>query len=364
MTLVNPNIVHKNSIEDVLISTPIYLLKTKLSINEFNIFIQNNEEKIGNQLYKRKGDYYYLITIPSIIKKTETDAVAHLNINDFYQKKTNNDYEIKDFYIPIQVELELNNIYKNQYTIDINLRKNLKGIHVFSHILNIDIHNYFFYRKIHDHVPGIMLMETMRQATYYFCYTQLQIQLGDVSISISNMFLEFFSYFDSAYPIELFIIPTNSNYNLKPKHIDFTGYFYQNCYFKSKMRLQGGVMKMPIFQRLRNTKTPPSHDFKLSKKTDNTITLYNEKQEHLSAKLIQFKSESLLVEIEKNLSNDFKITQCSLPCLENKILLVKNFTDISENTILISLKDNKENHNLITKLIKYYSYQINKLSSI
>lgn len=130
-----------------------------------------------------------------------------------------------------------------------------------SYMVRNDTKNYFFYRKVHEHVPGLMLIEIARQAMYHYFYSFNGYARGDVSVSISSLNVIFSSYVESAYEVEVVVSDAEELARDKPRFVDMLASFYQNSRLVAKVRLRGGVMKIPLFRRMRVLNFPDHHWF-------------------------------------------------------------------------------------------------------
>lgn len=152
-------------------------------------------------------------------------------------------------------------------------------------VLN-DTKNYFFYRKPHEHVPGLMLIETARQAMYHYFYSFSGYERGDVSISITNLHVSFFTYIESVYDVEVLVMQTEGLARSKPRFVDKTARFYQNGRLVARVRLEGGAMKMNLFRRMRTLNFPENHWFIPSKRISSHLLIGIEGDLPVQAKLV------------------------------------------------------------------------------
>lgn len=66
--------------------------------------------------------------------------------------------------------------------------------------------HYYFYKKDHEHIPGVMSIEVARQAGYAYFYPYKEgFDKGEITISLSKMNMEFFDYAQSNYPIRVMV---------------------------------------------------------------------------------------------------------------------------------------------------------------
>lgn len=125
-----------------------------------------------------------------------------------------------------------------------------------------DLQNYFFYRKHHEHVPGIMLIEVARQAIYAQTYLASSHRRGEVTLSIKTLNCTFKDYVDSNYPVTV-VVDTHD----VPEDVDNTVFerrtarFYQRGRIVAEIDIVGAPIKMNLFKRLRAVKPQPGDWF-------------------------------------------------------------------------------------------------------
>lgn len=125
-----------------------------------------------------------------------------------------------------------------------------------------DAAHYYFYRKMHEHVPGVMFMEAARQAVYYHLYHQTGHQCGDVTLTLDEMNSKFFAYAELMYPIEVVLDDMGcAEYGSKPKYIDYRVSFYQNQRLLAIIDSRGAVINLNRFKSIRNIDIPKSEWF-------------------------------------------------------------------------------------------------------
>ncbi|TMP39176.1 hypothetical protein CWB96_13865 [Pseudoalteromonas citrea] len=117
-----------------------------------------------------------------------------------------------------------------------------------------DADHYFFYRKPHEHVPGIMLLEAARQAIYYQLYTHSDHELGKVTVSLSELKATFFNYAELMYPIEVVIDDLTATDTLKPKEVLYSVSFCQRGRVLARVDSLAPVIALKRFQLARNAR--------------------------------------------------------------------------------------------------------------
>lgn len=112
--------------------------------------------------------------------------------------------------------------------------------------------HYFFYRKPHEHVPGIMLLEAARQAIYYQLYTHSKHALGKVTVSLSELKAKFHAYAELMYPIEIVIDNLTGTDDLQPREVRYSSSFYQRGALIARIDSVAPVIALEKFTLARN----------------------------------------------------------------------------------------------------------------
>jgi hypothetical protein len=116
-----------------------------------------------------------------------------------------------------------------------------------------DASHYFFYRKTHDHVPGIMLIEAQRQAIYHHLYSNYSWVLGQVSVSLNSLQAVFYDYANLMYPIEIVVDDLAAVPSQKPRKFCFRVSFYQKAKMVAAIDSDATVIPIDNYKRIRNT---------------------------------------------------------------------------------------------------------------
>ena len=284
---ITPQLVHKNSIDDVLVEgfEPILpaMIEKKL-IDSLKALISESDLHLINSLYKEEAEVYHLRHIPYFIDDSNIIEISKYDfeVKDFYELQ-GSVWILKESIIPISsqeilslitLQSSLGNSYKECHKKVISILCENAGIPIINNykVLN-DTEHYFFYRKSHEHVPGLMLIEIARQAMYHYVYSNTGHKFRTVSISMSNLNVDFNLYCDSVYELELVVTQTQNIARKTPKLIDKTAYFYQRGKKVATIRLEGGVMNMKTFKRFRYTSYPKLHWFKFSDRISSEVVL-------------------------------------------------------------------------------------------
>lgn len=112
--------------------------------------------------------------------------------------------------------------------------------------------HYFFYRKPHEHVPGIMLLEAARQAIYYQLYTYSKHALGKVTVSLRELNAKFFAYAELMYPIEIVIDDLSGTDDPLPQQVRYASSFYQRGALIARIDSVAPVIGLEKFKLARN----------------------------------------------------------------------------------------------------------------
>lgn len=189
-------------------------------------------------------------------------------------------------------------------------RLNTPKAPVFSYLARNDTTNYYFYRKMHEHMPGTMLIEMARQAFYHYVYSETGHLRGNVAISMTDLNAKFINYVESAYAVEILTYQSDMMLRTLPRIADKTISFYQNGHKAAQIRIKGPVIKNPLFKRLRTLHIPRSHWFTLSPCVSHHVLLRNEHDECLQAVLNQISTSG--IRLDANSIADVECTSAML----------------------------------------------------
>ena len=307
---ITPKILHKDCTEDVLLKNFDLILPALIGPEEtvaLKSGLAFDEIGLLNKAYRSLGDQLFLRAAPTHIPLDAVESADsfQFDLSQFYEN-TGLEWRITSSTLPSNIAQyfarfsEADNLSTEQRMrlatlMATRIENGICPINRYD-VLN-DTTNYFFYRKSHEHVPGLMLIEIARQAMYHYFYNHSGYARGDVSISISSLEVEFSSYVESAYDLEVVVTQTQMQARKQPRFVDKTASFYQNGRLVSRVRLQGGAMKMKLFKRMRTLKFPSGHWFLPSARvqssafvTDVTGALQNVRIEALSMSAVRLAS--------------------------------------------------------------------------
>ncbi|MGE8061126.1 AfsA-related hotdog domain-containing protein [Pseudomonas sp. NPDC089547] len=126
------------------------------------------------------------------------------------------------------------------------------GNHSSSYQLINDADHYYFYRKSHEHVPGVMLIEAQRQAVYHHLYHTTAHVRGEVTVSWNQVNANFLSHAELMYPIELVVDDLQAELSSRPRKVHYRVAFYQRGYLLGTIDTLASVIELRRFERLRN----------------------------------------------------------------------------------------------------------------
>ncbi|MGQ0597148.1 AfsA-related hotdog domain-containing protein [Aquabacterium sp.] len=132
-----------------------------------------------------------------------------------------------------------------------------------------DTKNYFFYRKHHEHVPGIMLMEVARQAMYAHFYQCRAHRREDITLSIDSFRMAYLNFTESNYPVRIMVEDISpaadaDDTTKDERSIQRGGSratFYQRNKPVATAEISATLVKVNLFKRLRRCTTDKSHRF-------------------------------------------------------------------------------------------------------
>jgi len=351
-----PSVLHKDSMDDVLIQDANFILpawiEAQVASKILDTFSQEKKKKF-NSAYRKVDNVYVLSGIPYKLPAESVHDLMGFKFDpaSFYQEEGDS-YVLKARFIPRSVHCFLARCFKWENVsslapLFLSVFEDLKTSKVFDltccntyNILNTT-DNYFFYRKSHEHVPGLMLIEVARQAMYHYFYSYSGYAKGDVSISMTSLDVDFLNYTESAYAVEILTSCTNQLAMDRPRHIDFTATFYQNGRVVGSVRLTGGVMKLKLFQRLRSIPFPDDDWFSFSSRIKRECIIQDDSGQSIHVNLSQISMRGLkVIENGESLSLT-KAPQQALLYVEGmgivKFDLSGSFAALSDDSVFIEL---------------------------
>ncbi|WP_338639773.1 AfsA-related hotdog domain-containing protein [Burkholderia pyrrocinia] len=273
---ITPDIVHKDSVHAVLIAgenhiIPVWIEEAQCVTLEEHWSVDDIDR--FNAIYRKEDGFFVLKGVPLYLSRgvVESGKDFDLDLSEYYALDAGR-YRIDARYLPRSVETCLRRRFfpavvpPGEQAIAhiarlLTRSPDWNAAPMSSYRMVNDTENYFFYRKPHEHVPGLMLIEVARQSMYHYLYNFSGYERGDVSISMSRLDVRFVSYVESAYDVEVLVTQTEGVTRIKPRFIDKTASFYQNGRLVAQVHLVGGAMKVDVFRRMRVLNVPESHWF-------------------------------------------------------------------------------------------------------
>ncbi|CDH30865.1 AfsA-related hotdog domain-containing protein [Xenorhabdus bovienii] len=246
--MISPALLHKNSIDDVLIMNPRIVIPSKF-VSETPNTQHKMVQKI-NSLYFRDSNNNNIFQFPptisiatgipfsSVMEKEENIGVPYQVLKNVLNEKP-----IKFTQEELIEDNEIIEIFLNHHKIT-------KRTTSLTFINNAN--HYFFYRKPHEHVPGIMFLEAARQSIYYQLYTFSEHILGEVTVSLSELNAKFYSYGELMYPIEIVVDDLTEEYGRLPKKVTYLISFYQRGLLIAQIKTSAPIVPLEKFQVARN----------------------------------------------------------------------------------------------------------------
>jgi hypothetical protein len=293
----DPYILHKESHDDVLLSYCRGALPARIRANALSVLEPAAADFVLAH-YKRRSDlqssntaerdaYYYNTSVPALITKQEVkdgllDEGSQQILSNCYRKTDDGFLLCADYLSEIDEMQLLRKLRRTQQWIHESDRCRLSGIIESAGILENnpkilyatvynDLNNYFFYRKHHEHVPGMMTIEAARQAMYAHAYRYSGLKRGDVSISMKSLSIEFQAYTNANYPVRVVM---DDGPNTKPqKWLHKRAQFFQMGQLLAKFEFTGPPIPMENFKKKRHVPVDPGHRFQPVKNILRTLCL-------------------------------------------------------------------------------------------
>ncbi|HHR5860539.1 TPA: AfsA-related hotdog domain-containing protein [Providencia alcalifaciens] len=368
-------LVHKSHDEDVIIYNTRNQLPSWLPINILtDKELLDNDLKIINETYKVCNNRLVLRTLPETLSLTDNIINNIPNITDYYKKTLGNQLELKEVFIPEYIEsilseelassIFISNEKRNKiFTVVEKLSKAYNNEAMYFTLFN-DTKNYFFYRKHHEHVPGLMLIEAARQAMYIQFYKFSGYKLGDVSISITSLDSKFPHYTESSYPVDILVYDNNNGIKNNIRKVDKIANFYQNNKLIASIQLQGEVIKLPVFKRIRNINIDDSHWFKPLKGISDEILIYSKIGNHFIGHLEYLSMTAFQVKVldrnflsEKNELIYIYIYVKNFGVIHFPIKSIENIKSCDDHILRVNLSELRSDSKFkLREIIKQFSY--------
>ncbi len=273
---VEARLVHKEHLDDVLISNFRGELPTRFQSEVLSLeWLTATQRALLDQHYlpvRGTKGLFVRQSVPSVLPKAALRDEALRFVGDYY-KDVSGELVLNAKYIREEHEVVLmNHFIAQERRITAYQRHELSSVtdlmpcderpsRYYMNMIN-DLSNYFFYRKHHEHVPGIMLLEVARQAIYAQTYRTSSFKRGEVTLTIKKINCEFEGYTDANYPVVVCVETTTSDDEYRDTGLERrTARFYQSGRFMAMVDIVGVPIKMKIFKRLRTVKPNPLHWF-------------------------------------------------------------------------------------------------------
>lgn len=250
MTIIPPKLLHKSIVDDVLLTNPRKVIPSFFISAE----LQNEKAKvceaIDNLYYfdEFHGNVFRCPSNDRNVTGLPFSAVIEKNINIFPRA------------VPHQVIEKFCDTEEPSFTTVATIDDDITSFLMLHKLRNRSTsfsfvntgEHYFFYKKPHEHVPEIMLLEAARQAIYYQLYTYSGHELGKVTVSLSELNAKFYSYGELMYPIEVIIDDITEGEDEYPKEVHHSVSFYQRGALIAQIDSLAPVISLNRFKMARN----------------------------------------------------------------------------------------------------------------
>jgi len=254
MNIIPPHLLHKGSEDDVLVSNPRRALPLFMYQSDLEILIDNFPSSIMTQCYSSSAKRRKFNILADAQKKCRIgcNLVDNCVDGDEWDSLRALPYQIAEPVIISQKQKighrDLSVGYELKKTFDL-----LPSLHRASSLKFINLaDHYFFYRKMHEHVPGTMFIEAARQAVYYHIYDSTEYERGEITVNLDELNAKYFAYAELMYPIELVVDDLGHLDKLKPGKLFYRVSFYQRGVIFAIVDTKASVIGMKFFNKIRN----------------------------------------------------------------------------------------------------------------
>lgn len=250
-TIISPKLLHKNSADDVLLTNPRKLVTSKFTSTASQDYSNDVIAGLGKLYQSNDQNKNTLQFVP------DRGTVTGMPFTTVMDKEEDESIPTVPHQVLAEISKQLpsdvaNNLLFDDDTIEAFLKhhKIVRRSTSFTFINRAD--HYFFYRKPHEHVPGIMLIEAARQAIYYQLYTYSGYDLGDVTVSLSELNAKFYAYGELMHPIEVVVDDLTKGDEHFPREVYYSVSFYQRGSLISQINSLAPVIPLNRFKLARN----------------------------------------------------------------------------------------------------------------
>lgn len=289
------NTLHKESPEDVLLCYAHGSMPARLRSSDLQKLSEGDQRYLASY-YELRSDldgadsdpYHYCTSVPARLSGDEAVALQASEdgrrILEQNYRKVGDDYVVNVDFVPEmdeifmlcalnQAERWIHDVERGSITTILEAagvpENNPRVLYVSFYN---DLNNYFFYKKHHEHVPGMMTIEAARQTVYAHFYRYSGVKRGEVTISIANLSIDFYAYTNSNYPVRLVVEDADPTMNPQ-KWLHKRTTFYQNGIKIAKFELTGPVIALAKFKKKRIVPITEAHDFEPVKNILRTLYL-------------------------------------------------------------------------------------------
>ncbi|MCJ8507155.1 hypothetical protein MUU53_04435 [Rhizobium lemnae] len=236
---IQPKLLHKSSTDDVLLANPRPAVPAFLSAG------RTSDDEIST-LYDLNADGDHVMTFPDGANAAGSEFLAQLSVSPNARRRG----------VPYQIlDEHLSHCFApsdaGQAIAGFLDRYEIRRPSTSLQFVNTADH-YFFYKKPHEHVPGIMLLEAARQSIYYQLYTYSKHALGNVTVSLSELQAKFHAYAELMYPIEIVVDDLTEGDDPAPRKVHYLTSFFQRGRLIAEIASWAPVIALDRFQRARN----------------------------------------------------------------------------------------------------------------
>lgn len=328
-------LLHKGDQRDVLINNVRRALPRTIEKDFFENQICKEISGENEQLLKK----YYILD--SQLTKSECYVLNSVPIfmaeEEFEGSTTGLSRKDKEFLLPFYVNRDGGYILNTKYItendesqiiwllerkdlkIDDYTRTVLSGIlekyssldfppYYYSNMYN-DTKHYYFYQKGHEHIPGVMLIEVLRQMAYAYFYCYHGFVKGKLTISWESLDITFPNYAQSNYPVKVML----ENVSEGPSTFEDVGVERLACkisMFQNFKAVGVGITKSPaikldVFKTIRTSGQDEEHfRFVPIKKFSKTVLLTDKENEtRYECELLDVSSKGLGLKVKKTIEN-------------------------------------------------------------
>ena len=250
-------------------------------------------EEIADNLAVQDQAFFFLLYEPVC---NETKLRLFRDISEEEEKHVLKVLGLKEFEISEDMKYEISSVFEEHEEI-------AKNNIVYSKMF-VNINHRFFFEHSNDHVPGFMLIEAFRQFCVAVNHVYGKVPLKDAQLVLECLDSKFFKYVELSLPVTLKGIVKESRWNKKGylSFLDFETEVIQGSSILARLRIYGKIISKGVFARMRRIESERLqrvYRYKLTTELSTSFELVGiSSNNHVTAEIVNFSIDGFMVSSE------------------------------------------------------------------